>query len=87
MPPRRSRTPTGWRPPGAYHGDPRTAVIAVVGDGSLTGGVAYEALNNIGISGTDVVIVLNDNGRSYAPTVSRISSAGRLPSTGRLCGP
>ncbi|MGA3353674.1 MAG: 1-deoxy-D-xylulose-5-phosphate synthase [Acidimicrobiales bacterium] len=58
--------------------DPRR-VVAVVGDGSLTGGVAYEALNNIGISGANVVVVLNDNGRSYAPTVSRISSAGRFP--------
>jgi 1-deoxy-D-xylulose-5-phosphate synthase len=57
--------------------DPRR-VVAVVGDGSLTGGVAYEALNNIGISGANVVVVLNDNGRSYAPTVSRISSAGRF---------
>jgi len=56
-------------------GDPHR-VVAVVGDGSLTGGVAYEALNNIGISGANVVVVLNDNGRSYAPTVSRISSAG-----------
>jgi len=55
--------------------DPRR-VVAVVGDGSLTGGVAYEALNNIGTSGADVIVVLNDNGRSYAPTVSRISSAG-----------
>ena len=56
-------------------GDPHR-VVAVVGDGSLTGGVAYEALNNIGISGANVIVVLNDNGRSYAPTVSRISSAG-----------
>jgi 1-deoxy-D-xylulose-5-phosphate synthase len=54
-------------------------VVAVVGDGALTGGVAYEALNNIGVSGTNVIVVLNDNGRSYAPTVSRISSAGHLP--------
>ena len=44
----------------------------------MTGGVAYEALNNIGISGANVIVVLNDNGRSYAPTVSRISSAGRF---------
>jgi 1-deoxy-D-xylulose-5-phosphate synthase len=58
-------------------GDTRR-VVAVVGDGSLTGGVAFEALNNIGISGANVVVVLNDNGRSYAPTVSRISSAGRF---------
>src|SRR5664280_3201471 len=48
-------------------------VVAVIGDGALTGGMAYEALNNLGHSGKPVVIVLNDNGRSYAPTVSRLS--------------
>jgi len=48
-------------------------VVAVIGDGSMTGGMAYEALNNLGHSGTRVLIVLNDNGRSYAPTVSRLS--------------
>jgi len=48
-------------------------VVAVLGDGSMTGGMAYEALNNIGHAGTRVTIVLNDNGRSYAPTVSRLS--------------
>jgi 1-deoxy-D-xylulose-5-phosphate synthase len=53
--------------------DSNRRVIAVVGDGALTGGMAYEALNNLGHSGTPVVIVLNDNGRSYAPTVSRLS--------------
>ncbi len=47
-------------------------VVAVVGDGAMTGGLAYEALNNIGVSATPVVIVLNDNGRSYAPTVSSL---------------
>ena len=45
----------------------------MVGDGALTGGMAYEALNNLGHSGKRVVIVLNDNGRSYAPTVSQLS--------------
>jgi 1-deoxy-D-xylulose-5-phosphate synthase len=50
-------------------------VIAVIGDGSMTGGMAYEALNNLGHSGRRVLIVLNDNGRSYAPTVSRLSEA------------
>src|SRR6202034_521919 len=50
-------------------------VIAVVGDGALTGGMAYEALNNLGHSGRQVVIVLNDNGRSYAPTVSHLSQS------------
>ncbi|MCY3968249.1 MAG: 1-deoxy-D-xylulose-5-phosphate synthase [bacterium] len=56
-------------------GDERRRVIAVVGDGSLTGGMAFEGLNNIGHSGCDVTIVLNDNGRSYAPTVSRLSES------------
>jgi 1-deoxy-D-xylulose-5-phosphate synthase len=50
-------------------------VIAVVGDGALTGGMAYEALNNLGHSGCRVVVVLNDNGRSYAPTVSHLSQS------------
>ena len=52
-------------------------VVAVVGDGSLTGGLAYEALSNIGAHGTRVIIILNDNGRSYAPTVSSSTTAGR----------
>lgn len=51
----------------------RRHVVAVVGDGSLTGGMAYEALNNLGHSNQRVVIVLNDNGRSYAPTISKLS--------------
>ena len=50
-------------------------VIAVVGDGALTGGMAFEALNNLGHSGSSVIIVLNDNGRSYAPTVGRLGAA------------
>ena len=56
------------------HGGSRR-VVAVIGDGSLTGGMAYEALNNLGHSGRRCVIVLNDNGRSYAPTVSRLSES------------
>jgi len=50
-------------------------VVAIVGDGSLTGGMAYEALNNLGHSNQRVVIVLNDNGRSYAPTISKLSAS------------
>jgi 1-deoxy-D-xylulose-5-phosphate synthase len=53
-------------------------VVAVIGDGALTGGLAYEALNNIGVSEAPVLVVLNDNGRSYAPTVSPLTTAGRL---------
>jgi 1-deoxy-D-xylulose-5-phosphate synthase len=48
-------------------------IVAVIGDGSMTGGLAYEALNNLGHSGRSVVIVLNDNGRSYAPTISQLT--------------
>ncbi len=55
--------------------DEERRVVAVVGDGALTGGMAYEALNNLGHSGRRVVIVLNDNGRSYAPTVSQLSQS------------
>jgi 1-deoxy-D-xylulose-5-phosphate synthase len=44
-------------------------VVAVVGDGALTGGMCWEALNNIATSQRPVVIVVNDNGRSYAPTI------------------
>jgi 1-deoxy-D-xylulose-5-phosphate synthase len=50
-------------------------VVAVVGDGALTGGLAYEALNNLGHAGARVLIVLNDNGRSYAPTISKLSES------------
>jgi 1-deoxy-D-xylulose-5-phosphate synthase len=55
-------------------GDDRR-VIAVVGDGSLTGGMAFEGLNNLGHSGRRVVVILNDNGRSYAPTISRLGES------------
>jgi 1-deoxy-D-xylulose-5-phosphate synthase len=59
-------------------------VVAVVGDGALTGGLSYEALNNIGTDRAGVIIVLNDNGRSYARTVSPLTTAERsdAPSTG-----
>jgi 1-deoxy-D-xylulose-5-phosphate synthase len=50
-------------------------VVAVVGDGALTGGLAYEGLSNIGWRGLPVVVVLNDNGRSYAPTVSKLTES------------
>ncbi|CAN5601223.1 1-deoxy-D-xylulose-5-phosphate synthase [soil metagenome] len=52
----------------------RREVVAVIGDGALTGGMAYEALNNLGHTGRKAIIVLNDNGRSYAPTVGRLTS-------------
>jgi 1-deoxy-D-xylulose-5-phosphate synthase len=55
--------------------DPHRHIVAVIGDGSMTGGMAYEALNNLGHSGRQVIIVLNDNGRSYAPTISNLTAA------------
>jgi 1-deoxy-D-xylulose-5-phosphate synthase len=48
-------------------------VVCVIGDGALTGGMAYEALNNIGQRQPELIIILNDNGRSYAPTVGGIA--------------
>ena len=50
-------------------------IVAVIGDGSMTGGMAFEGLNNLGHSGRDCIIILNDNGRSYAPTVSRLGES------------
>ena len=48
-------------------------VVAVVGDGALTGGMCWEALNNIAAAHRPVVIVVNDNGRSYAPTIGGLA--------------
>jgi 1-deoxy-D-xylulose-5-phosphate synthase len=52
----------------------RRHVVAVVGDGALTGGMCWEALNNIA-AGRDrpLVIVVNDNGRSYSPTIGGLA--------------
>jgi 1-deoxy-D-xylulose-5-phosphate synthase len=51
----------------------RRHVVAVVGDGALTGGMCWEALNNIASSSLPVVIVVNDNGRSYSPTIGGLA--------------
>jgi 1-deoxy-D-xylulose-5-phosphate synthase len=48
-------------------------VVAVIGDGALTGGVAYEALHNAGGLETPIVIILNDNGMSISPNVGALS--------------
>jgi 1-deoxy-D-xylulose-5-phosphate synthase len=57
---RRGRTPDGH-------------VVAVAGDGALTGGVAFEAVHQAGGEGTPIVVVLNDNGMSIAPNVGSMS--------------
>jgi 1-deoxy-D-xylulose-5-phosphate synthase len=59
----------------ALRGRPDRSVVAVVGDGALTGGMCWEALNNIGAADRPVIVVLNDNGRSYSPTVGAVRPA------------
>ncbi len=49
-------------------------VLAIIGDGALTGGLAYEGLSNAGASGTQVLVILNDNGMSIAPNVGAVAS-------------
>ena len=48
-------------------------VVGVVGDGALTCGLPYEAMNNAGHSGRDIIMVLNDNGMSIAPNVGAMN--------------
>ena len=48
-------------------------VVAVIGDGAMTGGVAFEAIHQAGGLGTPLVVVLNDNGMSIAPNVGAMS--------------
>lgn len=49
-------------------------VVAVIGDGAMTGGMAYEAMNNAGVLKSDLIVVLNDNNMSIAPNVWQISN-------------
>ncbi|WP_182347643.1 1-deoxy-D-xylulose-5-phosphate synthase [Tomitella gaofuii] len=59
----------------AVSGQADRTVVAVVGDGALTGGMCWEALNNIA-EGVDrsLVVVVNDNGRSYSPTIGGLAT-------------
>jgi len=50
------------------------SVVAIIGDGGMTGGLAYEALNNAGCSGRNFTIVLNDNGMSISPNVGSVKN-------------
>ncbi len=59
---------------GAHGQDGRVGkVVAVIGDGAMTGGVAFEAIGQAGGLGTPMVVVLNDNGMSIAPNVGALS--------------
>src|SRR6266480_5008109 len=53
--------------------DPEGKVVAVIGDGGMTGGVAFEAIGQAGGLGTPITVVLNDNGMSIAPNVGALS--------------
>jgi 1-deoxy-D-xylulose-5-phosphate synthase len=58
-------------------------VVAVIGDGALTGGLAFEGLNNAGVAGTDLVVVLNDNRISIDPNVGALHEyLARLSASG-----
>jgi 1-deoxy-D-xylulose-5-phosphate synthase len=64
----------------------RRQVVAVIGDGSMTGGMAFEGLNNLGNANSDCIIIFNDNGRSYAPTASKLGSGLRRLRRGEPSG-
>lgn len=49
-------------------------VVSVIGDGAMTGGLAFEAMNNCGVQNRDITVVLNDNNASIAPNVSALSN-------------
>ncbi len=60
--------------------------MALIGDGALTGGLAYEGLNNVGASGEHMIVLLNDNGMSIDPNVGALPNhlsncAASLPIT------
>ena len=61
--------------------------IAVIGDGAMSAGMAYEAMNNAKQAGNRLVVILNDNDMSIAPPVGALSSyLARLVSSGRFLG-
>lgn len=59
----------------ALQGESDRHVVVVVGDGALTGGMSWEALNNIAAAERrNLIIVINDNGRSYSPTIGGVAT-------------
>ena len=55
------------------NGDKDRKVVAIIGDGAMTGGMAYEALNNAGANKSDLLVILNDNNMAIDPNVGGIS--------------
>ena len=62
-----------WELDGSLGGPEGRHVVAVVGDGALTGGMAWEALNTIAAADRPLIVVVNDNERSYAPTIGGVA--------------
>ncbi len=68
-------------------GDPHHA-IAVIGDGAMSAGMAYEAMNNAAAAGNRLIVILNDNDMSIAPPVGSLrNSLARLVSSGKYLAP
>ena len=68
-------------------GDPHHA-IAVIGDGAMSAGMAYEAMNNAAAAGNRLIVILNDNDMSIAPPVGSLRNAlARLVSSSKYLGP
>jgi 1-deoxy-D-xylulose-5-phosphate synthase len=56
------------------HKDKKRKIVAVIGDGSMTGGLAFEGLNNAVVNNSDVLIILNDNNMAIDPNVGGVSN-------------
>jgi len=55
-----------------YKGETNRKVVAVIGDGSMTAGMAFEAMNHAGVANTDMLVILNDNGIGIDPNVGAL---------------
>ena len=55
------------------NGNEKRQVVAVIGDGSMTGGMAFEGLNNLGVSKSNMLVILNDNNMAIDPSVGGLS--------------
>jgi len=55
-----------------YKGKNKQQHVAVIGDGALTGGMAFEAMNHAGVSDSNILIILNDNCMSIDPNVGAL---------------
>ncbi len=73
-------------------GDKRRHVIAVIGDGAMSAGMAFEAMNNAGVMDTDLLVILNDNDMSISPAVGALNRylarlmSGRFYAAARKAG-